>query len=66
MPRDRGINALLSRGISLLVVFVWFVVVLFFYKVVFTGIAPGYLFLALIFIPMEVFFANVGYVLLGA
>lgn len=61
-----GNNVLLSIGISALGVLVGLVVVLFFRKAVFTGIAYGYLLLALVLIPVEVFFANVRYVLLGA
>lgn len=61
-----GSNVLLSIGISILGVFVGLVVVLFFRKVFFAGIATGHLLLGLALIPVEVLFANVGCVLLGA
>jgi len=61
-----GNNILLSAGIDGLGVLAGLAVVLFFRETVFPGVAPGYLLLALLLVPVEVFFSFVRYVLLGA
>jgi len=61
-----GTNVLLSVGIGGIGALAGLVVVLFFRENVFPGVAPGYLLLALVLVPVEVFFSYVRYVLLGA
>jgi len=61
-----GNNILLSVGIGSIGVLVGLVVVLFFRETIFPGIAPGYLLLALVLVPVKVFFSYAHYVLLGA
>jgi len=61
-----GNNVLLSVGIGGIGVLAGLIVVLFFREKVFPGVAPGYLLLALVLVPVEVFFSYVRYVLLGA
>jgi len=61
-----GTNVLLSVGIGGIGVLAGLIVVLFFRENVFPGVAPGYLLLALVLVPVEVFFSYVRYVLLGA
>ena len=61
-----GNNVLLSVGIGSLGFLAGLVVVLFFRENVFPGVALGYLLLALVLVPVEVFFSYVRYVLLGA
>lgn len=61
-----GNNVLLSTGIGGIGVLAGLVVVRFFQESVFPGVAPGYLLLALVLVPVEVFFSYVCYVLLGA
>ncbi|RLA95333.1 MAG: hypothetical protein DRG83_18740, partial [Deltaproteobacteria bacterium] len=61
-----GNNILLSAGIGGIGVLAGLVVVLFFRETVFPGVAPGYLLLALLLVPVQVFSSYVRYVLLGA
>ena len=61
-----GNNVLLSVGIGGIGVLAGLIVVLFFREKVFPGVAPGYLLLALVLVPVQVFFSYVRYVLLGA
>ena len=61
-----GNNVLLSVGIGGIGVLAGLVVVLFFREKVFPGVSPGYLLLALVLVPVEVFFWYLRYVLLGA
>ena len=61
-----GNNILLSVGVGAVGVLAGLVVVLFFRETVFPGVSPGYLLLALVLVPVEVFFSYVRYVLLGA
>jgi len=61
-----GTNVLLSVGIGGIGALAGLVVVLFFRENVFPGVAPGYLLLALVLVPVEVLFSYVRYVLLGA
>jgi len=61
-----GTNVLLSVGIGGIGVLAGLIVVLFFREKVFPDVAPGYLLLALVLVPVEVFFSYVRYVLLGA
>jgi len=60
-----GNNVLLSVGIGGIGVLAGLIVVLFFREKVFPDVAPGYLLLALVLVPVEVFFSYVRYVLLG-
>ena len=61
-----GNNVFLSVGIGGIGIVAGLIVVLFFREKVFPGVAPGYLLLALVLVPVEVFFSYVRYVLLGA
>jgi len=61
-----GNNVLLSAGISGIGGLAGLVVVLFFRGTIFPGVAPGYLLLALLLVPVQVFFSYVRCVLLGA
>ncbi len=61
-----GNNVLLSVGVGAVGVLAGLVVVLFFRETVFPGVSPGYLLLALVLVPVEVFFSYVRYVLLGS
>lgn len=61
-----GNNVLLSLGVGAAGVLVGLVVVLFFPENLFPGVATAYLLLALVLVPVEVFFSYVRYVLLGA
>jgi len=61
-----GTNVLLSLGIGGIGALAGLIVVLFFREKVFPGVAPVYLLLALVLVPVEVFFSYVRYVLLGA
>jgi len=61
-----GNNVLLSVGIGGIGIVAGLIVVLFFRENVFPGVAPGYLLLALVLVPVQVFFSYVRYVLLGA
>ena len=61
-----GNNILLSAGIGGIGVLAGLVVVLFFRETVFPGVAPGYLLLALLLVPVQVFSSYVRQVLLGA
>jgi len=61
-----GNNVLLSVGIGGIGVLAGLIVVLFFREKVFPGVAPGYLLLALVLVPMEVLSSYLRYVLLGA
>lgn len=61
-----GNNILLSVGVGAVGVLAGLVVVLFFHEMVFPNVAMGYLLLALAFVPIEVFFSYVRYLLLGA
>jgi O-antigen/teichoic acid export membrane protein len=61
-----GNNILLSVGIGSIGVLVGLVVVLFFRETVFPGVSSGYLFLALTFVPVEIFFSYINSILLGA
>ncbi len=61
-----GNNVLLSVGIGGIGVLAGLVIVFFFRETVFPGVRPGYLLLALAFVPIELFFWYVRYVLLGA
>ncbi|HDQ13226.1 MAG TPA: flippase [Sediminispirochaeta sp.] len=61
-----GNNVLLSAGIGGIGILAGLVGVLFFRETIFPGVAPGYLLLALLLVPVEVFFSYIRYVLLGA
>lgn len=61
-----GNNVLLSLGISGIGILAGLVVIFFFREIVFPGVAMGYLLLALVLVPVEVFFSYVRHVLLGA
>lgn len=61
-----GTNVLLSVGVGGVGALAGLVVALFFRETVFPGVPPGYLLLALVLVPLEVFFSYVTYVLLGA
>jgi len=61
-----GNNVLLSAGIGSIGVLAGLVVVLFFREAIFPGVALGYLLLALLLVPAQVFSSYVRYVLLGA
>jgi len=65
-PEILGNNVLLSLGLSGVGVLAGLIVVLFFREIVFPGVLPGYLLLALVLVPVEFFFLYVNYVLLGA
>jgi O-antigen/teichoic acid export membrane protein len=53
-------------GVGGVGIFAGLIVVFFFQETVFPGVPPGYLLLALVLVPLEVFFSYVTYVLLGA
>ncbi|MEJ5376111.1 MAG: flippase [bacterium] len=61
-----GNNVLLSLGVGAIGVLAGLIVILFFREIVFPGVSPGYLLLALAFVPIEMFFSYVNYMLLGA
>jgi len=61
-----GNNVLLSLGVGGVGALVGLAVVLFFRETVFPGVSSGYLLLALVLVPAELFFSYVNYVLLGA
>lgn len=61
-----GSNILLSAGIGCIGILTGLVAVLFFREAVFPGVSPGYLLLALVLVPLEIFFSYINYVLLGA
>lgn len=61
-----GNNVLLSLFVGALGILAGLVAVVFFRESVFPGVAPGYLFLALILVPTEIFSSYIGYMLLGA
>ncbi len=61
-----GNNILLSIGIGSVGVLAGLVVVIFFRENVFPGVSSGYLLLALVLVPVEIFFSYARYVLLGA
>ncbi|MBC7220188.1 flippase [Candidatus Bipolaricaulota bacterium] len=61
-----GNNVLLSLGVGGIGILTGLIVILFFREIVFPGVLPGYLLLALALVPVEVFFSYVRYVLLGA
>lgn len=61
-----GNNILLSLGVGGAGVLTGLVVVFFFREAVFPGVSLNYLLLALILVPVEVFFSYTNYVLLGA
>lgn len=61
-----GNNLLLSVGIGGIGVLAGLVVVLFFREAIFPGVALGYLLLALLLVPVQVFFSYVRHVLLGS
>ncbi|MGQ9628682.1 MAG: oligosaccharide flippase family protein, partial [Anaerolineae bacterium] len=61
-----GNNVLLSLGVGGIGVLAGLVVALFFREAVFPGVSPGYLLLALVLVPVDIFFSYVRYVLLGA
>lgn len=61
-----GNNVLLSLGIGITGILAGLVVILFFREAVVPGVPPGYLLLALVLVPVEIFFSYVRYVLLGA
>jgi len=61
-----GNNVLLSAGVGGLGVLTGLVMVLFFRETVFPRVASGYLLLALLLVPVEIFFSYIRYVLLGA
>lgn len=61
-----GNNTLLSIGIGGIGVFGGLILILFFREDIFPGVAAGYLFLALVLVPVELFFTYINYVLLGA
>ena len=61
-----GNNVLLSLGIGIIGILAGLVVILFFREIVVPGVPLSYLLLALILVPVEIFFSYVRYVLLGA
>jgi O-antigen/teichoic acid export membrane protein len=61
-----GNNILLSLGIGSVGVLAGLVVVLLFRETVFPNVSLKYLLLALVLVPLELFFSYVNYVLLGA
>jgi len=61
-----GNNVLLSVGIGGVGILAGLVVVFFFGETVFPGVPTNYLLLALVLVPIEMFFSYVIYVLLGA
>jgi len=61
-----GNNVLLSVGIGGVGVLAGLVVVFFFREILFPSVPTGYLLLALVFVPVELFFSYVNYMLLGA
>lgn len=61
-----GNNVLLSLGTSVIGILAGLVIVFFFREGIFPGVAVGYLVLAMAFVPAEMFFSHMRYVLLGA
>ena len=61
-----GNNTFLGAVIGAIGVLAGLIVVLFFRQSIFPGVAPEYLFLALLMIPISIFFSYVNYILLGA
>jgi O-antigen/teichoic acid export membrane protein len=61
-----GNNVLLSIGINGIGVPAGLFMIFFFREIVFPGVPPSYLFLALVLAPVEFFFSYVNYTLLGA
>ncbi|MEM4218088.1 MAG: hypothetical protein QXZ09_08700, partial [Candidatus Methanomethylicaceae archaeon] len=61
-----GNNVLLSLGTSIIGILAGLVIVFFFREGIFPGVAIGYLVLAMAFVPAEMFFSHMRYVLLGA
>lgn len=61
-----GNNVLLSVGVGAGGTLAGLVVALLFGKTIFPGLPPGYLLLALVLVPLEVFFSYVNSILLGA
>ena len=61
-----GTNILLGALTGAIGVLAGLVMILFFREGIFPGVPPGYLFLALLMIPMNIFFSYVNYILLGA
>jgi len=58
-------NLLLGVVIGTVGVFAGLVMIIFFRQTIFPDVAPGYLFLALLMIPINIFFSYVNYILLG-
>ncbi|MDI9616231.1 MAG: flippase [Methanothrix sp.] len=61
-----GNNVLLSIAISVAGILTGLIVVIFFREIVFPGIMTEYLLLALVLVPLEIFFSYLHYILLGA
>jgi len=60
-----GNNLLLGVLIGTIGALAGLIMILFFRQSIFPGVAPGYLFLALLMIPVNIFFSYVNYILLG-
>jgi len=60
-----GNNILFGVVISFIGVLAGLIMILFFRQSIFPGVAPGYLFLAIIIIPVKIFFSYLNYILLG-
>lgn len=61
-----GNNILLSIAISIVGTLVGLILVIFFHDTVFPGVAPRYLLMALLLVPLQIFSTYTQYILLGA